>query len=185
MLRKDIIEAVKKELDTELLGHTLRVEELAARLAEKNEISIDQARTAALLHDFAKSFQPEKLFELAQKFKINITEADKEQPDLLHAPVGAAVALQRFKVAREVASAIEAHTYGRRDMTKLDKIIYLADSLEPGRKNDCLVEIRKLMFENINVAFSQMYTFTLANIIKKNKMIHPVTVEVWNRIVAK
>lgn len=185
MIKKDIVEAVKKELDTELLGHTLRVEELAVQLAKKNEVNIECARMAALLHDFAKIFGPEKLVELAKEFKIDITVADKKHPSLLHAPVGAAIALERFKVTSDVANAIEAHTYGRYNMSKLDKIIYLADSLEPGRKNGHLNEIRKLLFEDIDKAFSQMYAYTLQKIIKKNRAIHPKSVEVWNQIVGK
>lgn len=185
MVKKDIVEAVKKEFDSGLLGHSLRVEKLAVELASKNNINIEQASIAALLHDFARIFKPSKLIRLAKEFNVEITDADNKQPYLLHGLVGSKIACKRFGVTEDVASAIEAHTYGRYNMTILDKIVYLADSLEPGRKNGQLDGMRKLAFENIDKAFYQVYAFALMNIIKKNKVIHPTTVKVWNQIVSK
>lgn len=165
------------------MAHCLRVEELAVKLASLNQIDIKNISIAALLHDYGKLIDSRQLISEAKKMKIVISEADRLAPHLLHAPVGAEMARRDFGVPDEVADAIKAHTYGRPGMSKFDKIIYLADGLEPERKDIILENIRNTAFKDIDQAFKELLSYTLNKLIHKDMIIHPASIEVWNSIV--
>lgn len=178
----DIEIALSGKFSKELLAHSLRVEELAVELALACGIDKNAASTAALLHDYGKSIRTSELLEKARSMGIEANEAEKKAPYLLHSKIGSVMACKDFDLTEEVALAIKAHTYGRPDMAKLDKIIYLADSLDPERGDGFLGKIREMAFIDIDQAFKTMLSHTIKKLVDENKVIHPVSIEIWNNI---
>lgn len=180
--RKEVETILKSRLSPGLLDHCLRTEELAVELARRNGVNVADISIAALLHDYGKSVGKDRMIDEAEGLGIEITDADRSAPFLLHAPVGAAMANKDFDLPQDIALAIKAHTYGRPGMTKFDKIIYLADGVEPGRNNTVLDRIRDEAFEDIDRAFKELFAFTLKKLIDGGSVVHPVTIEVWNSL---
>ena len=114
--------------------HTLGVSYTAMALAMRYGQDLDQAELAGLLHDCAKYFNDEEIIKKCRKHGIEVSEAELRAPAVLHAKYGAWLAKNRYGVSDpEILSAIRWHTTGRANMTTLDKIIYVADYIEPRR----------------------------------------------------
>lgn len=152
---KDIIKiqkSLKSKLKDSRYQHTLGVAFTAASMAMKYSIDINKAYVAGLLHDCAKYMESEEMLVKAQKFKLDISNAEKVKPDLLHAKLGAYYAKKKYGVEDdEILSSICSHTTGKPNMSLLDKIVYIADYIEPNRyKMPRLDLIRKKAFEDID-----------------------------------
>jgi predicted HD superfamily hydrolase involved in NAD metabolism len=176
--------ALKKHLSRELYEHSLRVAETAEQMAQAFGEDKLKAYNAGLLHDYAKIYQDTDLLALAQRYGYKIIDVEKAYPYLLHAQVSAKLAAEIFQINdSELLSAIEKHTLGSVRMNKLDKILYIADMIEPGRRHSGLDFIRALARENLELAFKEAYAHTLHFLIKSKKLIHPQAIDVWNWIV--
>ncbi|MBD5136455.1 MAG: HD domain-containing protein [Lachnospiraceae bacterium] len=151
---KDIKKELKKVLTDKRYEHTLGVAYSAMCLAMVYDTDIKKAELAGLLHDNAKCMSDEKLLKKCKKHNLNMSEIEKEQPYLLHAKLGAFYAGEKYGVCdKDIISAVYYHTTGHPDMTMLEKIIFVADYIEPGRnKAHNLSEIRKLSFSDIDKA---------------------------------
>ncbi|HXO17209.1 MAG TPA: bis(5'-nucleosyl)-tetraphosphatase (symmetrical) YqeK [Candidatus Dormibacteraeota bacterium] len=116
-------------------AHSVRVARCAEELARRHGADTRKARIAGLLHDLARLYSPERLIAECEARGIEIEAAAREHPTLLHARLGAALARELFGIEdAEVLSAIEKHTTAAGEMSRLDCIVYLADSLEPERR---------------------------------------------------
>ena len=113
--------------------HAIGVCETARDMAKKFGANEDLAVRAGILHDVTKALGAKQQLMLAEKWNVALTDFERANPQLLHAKTGAAAARELFGECEEVASAIEWHTTGKIDMTKLEKIVYLADMIEPNR----------------------------------------------------
>ncbi|MGA8475051.1 MAG: bis(5'-nucleosyl)-tetraphosphatase (symmetrical) YqeK [Candidatus Cybelea sp.] len=114
--------------------HSLRVARCAATLAQRHGVDVRKARLAGMLHDLARLYTPGRLLSECEARGFSIEPFERAHPVLLHARLGAAIARERFGVEdAEVLSAIEKHTTAAGDMSSLDCVVYLADSLEPAR----------------------------------------------------
>lgn len=128
----ELIADLKARLKPHRLLHSLGTRDTAVMLMQKNGRMPGKARIAGLLHDCAKYLSDEELLALSDQ--AGADAAEKENPRLLHAPVGALFARTRYGVRDpEVLSAIRRHTIGGPGMSLLDMIIYLADYIEPNR----------------------------------------------------
>ena len=125
---------LQKEVDEDRYHHTLGVMFTAASMAMVWGEDLEKARVAGLLHDCAKCIPNKKKITMCEKNKIEITEFERNNPFLIHAKLGAFLAKDKYKVEDpEILSAIIWHTTGKEDMTLLEKIIYIADYIEPAR----------------------------------------------------
>lgn len=154
---------LKRNLDKKRFEHTISVSYTAAALAMRYECDIKKARLAGLLHDCAKCIPNEKKLDLCQRYNIHINEAEMNNPFLLHAKIGAFLTMHKYKIQdKEIISAILNHTTGKPHMSMLDKVIYVADYIEPGRdKAPDLDEIRILAFTDIDMALYRILSSTL------------------------
>ena len=143
---------VRPYLRDERVPHVEGVESTAVRLAERWGEDPDDAAEAGILHDITKAQGKEKQLKLCKKYDIMLETAEIENPALLHALTGAALAKDRFGATDEICSAIRWHTTGRPGMTMFEKIIYLADYVEPTRDFEGVEELRALCFENLDRA---------------------------------
>lgn len=174
---KKIRKAMEKELDSKRYEHTLGVEYTAAALAMRYGASIKDAQLAGLLHDCAKCISDEKKLSICEKHNISISEYERRNPSLLHAKVGSFLAMDEYEVTDlDVVHAILNHTTGRPGMTLLEKIIFVADYIEPGRdKATNLSEIRQMAFVNLDAAMLRILKDTLSYLENKGDEMDPMT----------
>lgn len=163
-------------LDPRRIPHVLGTEETAAALALRWGADEESARRAALLHDCTKKFDKELQMALCRQYGIEPDAAERREGKLLHAITGAAVAYADFGVSGEVRDAIRWHTTGKADMTLLEKIIYLADYIEPTRDFCDLTELRRLAFEDLDGALLLGFTMAVEDLAKKGMPVHPNSV---------
>jgi len=132
--------------------HTLGVAYTCANLAMCYGEDMIQAYVAGLLHDCAKHMSSQQLIDFCIERNVEISDAQKEMPFLLHGKVGSFIAKDVYGVDDEaILSSIEWHTTGRPNMSMLEKIVFVADYIEPHRdKAPNLKWIRKISFENID-----------------------------------
>ena len=147
-----IRKAIEKVQDSKRYEHTLGVAYTAASMAMKYGVDLNNTLIAGYLHDCAKQMSDEKKLSFCKKYNISITEAEAKNPSLLHAKVGGFMAMDTYKVTdKDVINAILNHTTGRPEMSDLEKIIFIADYIEPGRKQaPNLAEVRKMAFVDLN-----------------------------------
>ena len=185
---KKIYKYLKKHLTKERYLHTIGVAYTATSLAMKynpdttNSQFIKKAEIAGLLHDCAKCMDNNKKIKLCNKNNIKYTSFEAEQPNLLHGNVGAFIAQSKFDINDEdILNAIKWHTTGHPDMSLLEKIIYIADYIEPSRRPiQELDEIRKLAFEDIDKAMQIILLNTLNYLNKKGNPIDTMTQKTYD-----
>ena len=172
---------IEKAQDAKRFEHTLGVEYTAAALAMCYGASVEDARLAGLLHDCAKCLTDEKRLSICKKNDIPVTEIEMRNPFLLHAKVGAFLAKEKYGVGKQdILNAILYHTTGHENMTLLEKIIFVADYIEPGRKQaPNLLEIRKLAFQNLDNAMLQILEDTLKYLQSGGGETDPMTEITW------
>ena len=168
---------LKKELDADRYEHTIGVSYTAAALAMRHEANVQQAQVAGLLHDCAKCIPNPKKIALCEKYNIKMTEIELRNPFLLHAKLGAFLAMHKYDVSdKEITSAILNHTTGKPNMSLLDKIIFVADYIEPQRrKQPNLAEIRKLAFIDLDKALLRILEDTLNFLKNSSGEVDPMT----------
>ncbi|MGI6150619.1 MAG: nicotinate-nucleotide adenylyltransferase [Christensenellales bacterium] len=164
--------------------HTMLVVQTAELLARQYGENTARARWAALLHDCAKGLSYEESLTMAANFHVALDEVTRNEPDLLHAPLGAVLAKEVFSIDDEqVLSAIRCHTTGRANMTLLDKILYISDAIEPNRDYEGVLELRRLVFEDLDKAVLEYTNNSIAYIVKTGRLLHRNTVDARNDMV--
>jgi predicted HD superfamily hydrolase involved in NAD metabolism len=131
----EIQEELKKLLKKKRYHHTVGVRYTAQAMAMRFGEDIEMAGYAGVLHDCAKYFSDDEMVKACGKYHIICSEAEKENPSLLHAKLGAHFARIKYGIEDErILSAIRWHTTGKPEMTDFEKIIFIADYIEPERK---------------------------------------------------
>ena len=169
---EDLRCAALSMLKSSRVPHVLGTEETAAALALRWGAEEEPARRAALLHDCTKKFSREQHLALCRQYGIQLDREELAAEKLLHAITGAAVARHIFGVPPEVENAIRWHTTGKADMTLLEKIIYLADYVEPSRDFCDLTELRRLAFEDLDRAMLLGLSMAVADLREKGAVVH-------------
>ncbi len=180
---QEILEDLKKILSEERYTHTVATAQCAKELAKIYGIDCEKAYIAGLLHDCAKCFSKEKLLEII-KDNLEIDDSEMMNYKTLHAPVSAYIAHKEYGVCdKEILSAIRWHTLGKKDMSTLEKIVFIADKIEPvTRDKKYTDEIRTILKEEngINKALLKLYKETIKSLVKRDLKICPVTIEIYN-----
>lgn len=172
---------VQDHLDKERYEHTMGVMYTAAAMAMCYQVNMEKALIAGLLHDCAKCLSSDKKLKLCEKYGITISESERKNPGLLHAKLGAYIAKAKYDIKdQEIIDAITYHTTGRPAMTLLDKIVYIADYLEPNRNMaPNLEEVRRLAFQDIDECLYLILKDSLAYLETKSEVIDPMTEETY------
>lgn len=173
----EIRKRLKKELDKGRYEHTKGVMYTAGCLAMAHEYPIEQAMLAGLLHDCAKCIPNDEKIKICEKHDIPITPIEYESPYLLHAKLGAYLAETEYEVKNpQILHAIKVHTTGEPDMSILDKIIYIADYIEPERdKAPNLAYVRKLAFQDLDACMAEILRDTLKYLSGRGGSVDPMT----------
>ena len=181
---EEIRALLEKSLKPSRYQHSLGVAETAVFLARRFGVDEEQAQVAGLLHDCAREFRNEDLITEAEKRLIVVGDIERQMPLLLHAYVGSRLVTEKYGVSdHAVEQAIWRHTVGGAKMTKLDKIIWFADMIEPNRDYPGVEELRSLaktaaLDDMVLAGLTQSITFVL----QKGGLIHPDTVIARNEI---
>lgn len=177
-----ILAALNARLTPERCAHTLRVANLAESLAKTVGADPRKARLAGLFHDIGRSVKPSQLLAEAKRYGIAVDSIQEKEPHILHADVGAAIARNEFGVDdSETLQAIARHTLGSPEMSLLDKVLYLADHLEPGRNLPWSKALIARAKSDLDGAVGEVAKRTLEFVRSKNGALHPRTVDTWNR----
>ena len=159
------------------IPHVLGTEQEAIRLAERYGADVEKARVAALLHDCTKKLDMPAQLALCEKYGIVLDELEQKALKLLHSKTGAAIAKDVFGVDDEIYSAIWYHTTGHAGMTKLEKIIYLADYIEPSRDFPGVDTLRKVCYEDLDKGLLLGLEMTIEEMTAMGNPVHRATVE--------
>lgn len=179
-----LISYVKDHTDGKRLAHSLGTAQEAAKLAKRYGVDEQKAYIAGLLHDVAKGKCQFGLNKLASEYDIDIDEAESQNIELIHGRLGAAMVEKELHIHdQDILSAICWHTTGRKGMTLLEKIVYLADLIEPGRQFAGLDTIRRIAYENLDLAMREALTQVMDFVQKKGFALHPSSVEAYQDII--
>lgn len=159
------------------IPHVLGTEQEAIRLAERYGADVEKARAAALLHDCTKKLDMPAQLALCEQYGIELDELEQKALKLLHSKTGAAIARDVFGVDDDIYSAIWYHTTGHAHMTKLEKIIYLADYIEPSRDFPGVDTLRKVCYEDLDKGLLLGLEMTIEEMTAMGNPVHRATVE--------
>lgn len=183
---EDIKSKLKLNISPERYKHSENVMLVAIKLAQEYGIDENKAAIAGILHDCARGKSEQELYELCDRFNILLDEITKRQPILLHGHVGEFIAKSDYGIEdKEILSAIKYHTTGKENMSMLDKIILIADYIEPRRAFLGVEEIRELAFRDIDSSIIKAFDTTINYIIKMGGIIHPDTIKARNCLLIK
>ena len=157
------------------MPHVLGTEQEAVRLVRRYGGDETQVRIAALLHDCTKKLDMAQQLALCEKYGIMLDELEQKALKLLHSKTGAAIARDVFGVEDAVYDAILYHTTGKPDMTRLEKIIYLADYIEPTRDFPGVDELRKTVYEDLDKGLLMGLTMTIQEMEEMGNPVHHLT----------
>lgn len=160
--------------------HILGVQYTATALAMAHGADLKKAELAGVLHDCAKYMTDREQLAMCEVNGISLTEVERENPALIHAKLGAYVAQKKYNIEdEEILSAIRYHTTGRENMTLLEKIVYIADYIEPNRSFDSepygLSEIRKKAYADIDKALLMILENSVSHLQKSGKAVDELT----------
>ena len=173
--RDRILAWLSENVPAKRLQHILRVEAMAIELAEHHQLDVGRAAQAGLMHDLAKYFKPQRLLQMAQTHALALDPILESNPHLLHADVSAIVAQAEFGIQDvDVLEAIRHHTLGSPGMGLLSCVVFLADSLEPGRGDSAeLTTLRQASRNDLHRAVWLTSEYTLQFLFAKPSLIHP------------
>jgi predicted HD superfamily hydrolase involved in NAD metabolism len=185
MTEEQVRERVRMYLSPERFRHVEGVVDTAADLAGRYGEDTARARMAAWVHDVAREWPVEKLRSEAER--IEIPSGFALVPVLLHGPIAAHLLREWFGIEDlEMADAIRYHTTGRPGMSRLEKILYLADAVEPSRSYPGVDRLRELAARDLDLAVASAMDASIEYLLKRHEPIFPLTVlarnELWERI---
>ena len=169
-------------LKSRRISHTMLTVREAVRLAARYGVDTKKARLAAILHDCIK-LPNKELIAFAEQNCYDLTPEERQNPYLIHSRLGAVIAMEKYGVNdREVLQAIENHTLGRVGMSMLDKIIYVADKIEPSRDFEGVDAIREVAYRDINAAMLQVMQHSADYTLASGRSLNPATKAVMDYI---
>jgi predicted HD superfamily hydrolase involved in NAD metabolism len=183
---RDYTEVIRSFLDERRFSHSVSTAAEAVKLAMRYGADEDKAHEAGMLHDIAKCLSPGEAIAAAERYGVAVDDYCRVNTELLHGAVGAAIAKQVIGITDgDVLTAIACHTTGKRGMSLLDKIIYIADLIEPSRDFDGIEEIRETAYEDLDEAVIQASKSVINYVLKRELVLHPDTIDAYNDSILK
>ena len=178
----ELIRTLEQELNYKRFIHTLAVAGTAASLAMCYGASVEKAELAGLLHDCAKCIPNKKKIKMCDENGVTLTEFERSHPFLIHAKLGAFIAGRHYGVSDpEILSAITWHTTGKPEMSLLEKIVYIADYIEPMRcKSPDLPQIRKMAFEDLDECMYLVLKSTVTFLGDDPSSVDPISLRAYD-----
>lgn len=180
---------LKENLDNERYHHSLGTAQKSKELAKGFDIDEEKAYLAGLLHDCAKCFSKEKMYNMIKDNNIPTEEDELLNFKTLHAPVGAFYAMSMFGIYDEtILSAIRWHTLGKLNMNDFEKLIFISDKIEPNtRPKELIVKIEPKLKENngLDIAMLECFKLTIKSLVDRNLIICKSTIDIYNELIEK
>ena len=179
---------LKGNLTEERYGHSIGCAEAAKKIAEILNYDTDKAYLAGLVHDCAKSLPLDLTMKLLKENSIELVCGEDENKKVLHAPAGAVIAKQQFNITDdEILSSIRWHTLGKSDMSILEKIVFIADKIEPFSRGTDEYEKKLDILKTPNGAdkiIFDCYSYTIKSLVERKLPICIRTVEIYNDFIS-
>ncbi|BEP29912.1 bis(5'-nucleosyl)-tetraphosphatase (symmetrical) YqeK [Helicovermis profundi] len=174
---------IKSRLKPSRFNHTLNVVKMASKLARIHGANEEKVVMGALYHDYAKNLSDQELKAYIKHNNLKIDHFVWQNIFLSHGVVAAYMLEKEHNINDlDILNAIKYHTFGRRNMSLIEKIVYIADAIEIDRKYKHVDFIRELSYENIDVAIITYIDYFIEFAIKENKIIHLNTLDLRNEI---
>ena len=177
---KKLLKYLKKCIDKKRITHSRNTAKEAVKLAKKYGADEKKAYVAGLLHDVAKGECRFGLRNLAKQYNVTIDEFEMRNPELTHGKLGAIMVNKQLGIDdKDILSAIRWHTTGHADMTLLEKVIYIADIIEPNRTFKGVKSIKKLAYKDIDSAMIMALEYVMKFVHSKGFALHPKSIEAY------
>lgn len=181
---EQIIEYLKEKLKKNRYEHSLGVRDTAIKLAEIYNADVKKARAAGLVHDCAKYMSDEEILSIAEQNDIYIDEVSRVNPQLLHGSIAAVIAKNIMGIYdEEILNAVKYHTTGKKNMSSLEKIVYISDYIEPLRDFPGVEDLRKKAFTDLDGAMLDAFNNTIKVVIIRNQLLHVNTIQGRNYLI--
>lgn len=178
---RSILKSLKKVLSKKRYIHSVNVMKEAVSLARHYHGDIHKALLAGILHDCGKYIKNEEAKSFVSKIGYQADAIELEQTELLHGVIGAHLAKTQYTVDDpEILSAIQWHTTGKPGMTLIEKIIFVADYIEPARSFEGVEVMRALAYNDLDRCMVLCANSTIAHVLGKGLLLHPNTIETRN-----
>lgn len=178
--RTQVLEKINGAMSEQRFRHVLGVEAAALELAQQYGCDERKASLAALLHDYAKEVADQVFLDLIDQYQLG-EELKAWGNNVWHGMVGAYKIRQDFSLEdQDILQAIQRHTVGAKQMTLLDKVLYVADYIEPNRDFPGVEEARQLSKLSLDKAVAFATARTIAHLAQKRIPIYPQTIETYN-----
>jgi predicted HD superfamily hydrolase involved in NAD metabolism len=183
---EQIKEYLNEKLKKNRYEHSLSVQDTAIKLAEFYHGNVKKASTAGLVHDCAKHMSNDEMLSMAHENQVPIDEVSALNPQLLHGNIAAVIAKNVMGIYdEEILSAVACHTTGKKDMNLLEKIVYIADYIEPLRNFPGVEILREEAFTNLDTALLDAFNNTIKVVIDRGQLLHVNTISGRNYLVFK
>lgn len=174
-IKDRIVKQLKQNLSSKRLEHTYAVAEEAKKLAHIYGEDCCKAELAALFHDMFRSMSGDVLNMYIRQ--LGLPDSLKDRPNLSHGKIAAEIMKRDFGIEdQDIINAVSFHTTGRAGMSKLEKIVFLADAIEPGRKYPTVDETRKLAYKDLDLACISSLERTVEYIRNRGEYMDPDTI---------
>lgn len=174
---------IKPFLSEKRYYHSVCVSKAATELAKKYGSDPLKAQTAGILHDIMKDTPPEQQLEKMKHYGIKLTEVELAAPKLWHAMLGTEYLRNELHIEdTEILNAVRYHTTGRRNMTLLERVLFMADFISADRDYPGVEELRKAAQKDMNTALLEGLSYTISDLANSGKPIHPDTLEAYNQM---
>lgn len=178
---EEIKEYLKSSLNENRYNHCIGVSETSKKLAKLHGADEEKAELAGLAHDCAKYMESEKILQILKDNNEEIDVVVQQWPPLMHGYAGEYVAREVFGIEdREVLNAIKYHVTGRENMTILEKVVFVADFIEPGRDFPGVEKARALANEDLDEAIIFAFDSTISFVLKSGNLLHTKTIDSRN-----
>lgn len=172
---------LQERLTPKRYHHSLCVADEAVRLAAKYGGDTEKAYLAGLLHDITKNASEEEHLHIFREFDIMLNDIEKNAEKLWHAISGAAYIEHILGINdTEIITAVRYHTTARKNMTQLEKILYLADFTSADRDYDDVDIMRQKLEVSMQAALQYALSYTINDLVSRDKPLHLDTVEAYN-----
>jgi len=182
------IESRVAELPDSLIDHIERTRILAERLAEIHGVNVRKCSMGAIAHDLARHLTESKLLVESQLSNIPINSYEYKAPVLLHGPLAARWLESDLNCHdKEVINSVRYHTTGRPEMTDIEKIVFIADKVEPDKvkRNPELELVTLRMHTNLDLTILEYLKLRIPSILDKKVIVHPLAIDTWNYLLKK
>jgi len=177
---ENLYEDIKNMLSEKRFNHSERVVKRAIEYAKIYNVDIETVKLVAISHDIAKELSEEENQEYISKYNIKLDDIEKVNKSLLHAKIGAYICKEKYGFTDDMVNSVRYHTTGRENMSVLEKIVYLADATEEGRKEYIVSEYVDLINKDIDKGMVEISKWVMNKLLKNNKVIHLDTIKCYN-----